>query len=372
MVIDAAKGIETQTRKLFEVCRLRRLPILTFVNKLDQPGRDPLELMDEIESVLGIKAAPLNWPIGSGDRFRGVYDMRVDRAEHLRAGRREQGAPVEDHDHTDPARARPARRVRLRAFLESFDLLRARARTFLATNIWPAGRPRVFFGSALTNFGLEPLLRRPHELAPPPRPRGRHRASSIRPSPTSAGSCSRFRRTWIRAIATASPSCASARDASPRTWSSPTPASARRCAPRARTGSSARTGRPWSGRTPAMSSAWSTPDKFAIGDTLYAGERVRFPPVRGSRPSTSARAAAGYPGQAVRRWPETARGRGPDAAALRWLRGDPQEIADATIPTTGVVRATDREGRPVLLFESAWHVGYCEQQNPGVEFVTVG
>jgi peptide chain release factor 3 len=75
MVIDAAKGIETQTRKLYEVCRLRRLPILTFINKLDLPGRDPFDLLEEIERVLGMTTAPLNWPIGSGDRFRGVFDL---------------------------------------------------------------------------------------------------------------------------------------------------------------------------------------------------------------------------------------------------------------------------------------------------------
>src|SRR5918997_6105189 len=75
MVIDAAKGIEAQTLKLFEVCRTRRIPVLTFVNKLDQPSRDPFELLDEIERVLGIAAAPLNWPLGDGGEFRGVYDL---------------------------------------------------------------------------------------------------------------------------------------------------------------------------------------------------------------------------------------------------------------------------------------------------------
>jgi peptide chain release factor 3 len=88
MVLDAAKGIETQTKKLFEVCRRQNLPILTFINKLDQPGRDPLEILDEIENVLNIKAAPMNWPIGSGVDFQGVYDlhnqqvMRFERTVH--------------------------------------------------------------------------------------------------------------------------------------------------------------------------------------------------------------------------------------------------------------------------------------------------
>ena len=74
MLIDAAKGLETQTKKLFEVCRLRKLPIFTFINKMDRPGRDPLELLDEIEQELGLKPYVVNWPIGTGDSFKGVYD----------------------------------------------------------------------------------------------------------------------------------------------------------------------------------------------------------------------------------------------------------------------------------------------------------
>ena len=76
MVIDAANGVEEQTRKLFEVCRRHRLPILTFINKFDRPARDPLELLDDIERTLGIAAAPVNWPIGSAEHFRGVYDIQ--------------------------------------------------------------------------------------------------------------------------------------------------------------------------------------------------------------------------------------------------------------------------------------------------------
>src|SRR5215216_6610123 len=77
MVLDAAKGIEAQTLKLFEVCRTRSIPVLTFINKLDQPSKDPFELMDDIERVLGIAAAPMNWPLGDGPDFRGVYDLEA-------------------------------------------------------------------------------------------------------------------------------------------------------------------------------------------------------------------------------------------------------------------------------------------------------
>src|SRR6478609_74669 len=76
MLIDAAKGVEPQTRKLFEVCRMRGIPIFTFINKMDRPCREPLDLLDELEKVLGIRSTPMSWPIGNGDRFRGVYDRR--------------------------------------------------------------------------------------------------------------------------------------------------------------------------------------------------------------------------------------------------------------------------------------------------------
>src|SRR6187401_2807958 len=97
MVLDAAKGIETQTLQLFEVCRSRRLPVLTFINKLDQPSKDPFELMDQIERVLGISAAPMNWPLGDGPHFRGVYDLEANAVllyERQERGRRTQPVVV--------------------------------------------------------------------------------------------------------------------------------------------------------------------------------------------------------------------------------------------------------------------------------------
>ena len=102
MVLDAAKGIEPQTLKLFEVCRRRRLPVLTFINKLDQPSLDPFELLDQIERVLGIAAAPMNWPLGDGVDFRGVYDLE---ANALLLYERQQGG----HAHR-PDRGRRTRR----------------------------------------------------------------------------------------------------------------------------------------------------------------------------------------------------------------------------------------------------------------------
>ena len=94
MLEDAAKGLEPQTRKLFEVCRMRRIPIFTFINKMDRPGRDPLELIDEIEKELGLSCWPVNWPIGSGDRFRGVIDRRSHQV--ILFGRAERGRASEE------------------------------------------------------------------------------------------------------------------------------------------------------------------------------------------------------------------------------------------------------------------------------------
>src|SRR3984885_12686884 len=103
MVIDAGKGIEAQTRKLFEICRRRGVPIFTFMNKLDRPTRDPLELLDELESVLGIHAYAMNWPLGTGPDFKGVYD-RVGKQAHFfeKTSMNAYRAPVKIHDLSDP------------------------------------------------------------------------------------------------------------------------------------------------------------------------------------------------------------------------------------------------------------------------------
>ena len=168
MVIDAAKGVETQTRKLFPVCRMRGIPVLTFINKMDVPGRDPLDLMTEVEDVLGIQACAVNWPAGSGSEFQGVAE-RANR-ELLRFSRAATGgaakaiierAPLAEMDqHLEPEIA-----GKLRADLELLDgagNLFERDK-FLSGQVTP-----VFFGSALTNFGVEPFFDAFVKLAPPP------------------------------------------------------------------------------------------------------------------------------------------------------------------------------------------------------------
>ena len=152
MVIDAANGVEPQTRKLFEVCRRHRLPILTFVNKFDRPARDPLELVDDIERTLGISAAPVNWPIGSAERFRGVYDMRTQTL--LRYEREAQGqfrAPVDLSTLDHPEAVETIGADLYAHFRESLDVIRE-AGTSFDLGEYRAGRQTpVFFGSALTN-----------------------------------------------------------------------------------------------------------------------------------------------------------------------------------------------------------------------------
>src|SRR5688572_19195455 len=172
MVIDAANGVEDQTRKLFEVCRRHRLPILTFVNKFDRPARDPLELMDDLERALGIAAAPVNWPIGSAERLRGVYDIRGQTL--LRYEREAQGqyrAPVDMSSLDDPYAKEMIGADEYAHFRESLDVIRAAGTQFDVAEYLAGRQTPVFFGSALTNFGLEPFLQALVDLAPPPQPR---------------------------------------------------------------------------------------------------------------------------------------------------------------------------------------------------------
>ena len=172
MVIDAGKGIEAQTRKLFEVCRLRGVPIFTFMNKLDRPARPPLDLLDELESVLGIQALPLNWPLGDGPEFRGVYD-RETRQVHLfeRTSQGAYRAPVSVGDFDDAqvrAALDPSVYARVR---DELALLEGAGSTFDLDEVRAGKLTPVFFGSAANNFGVHLLLDRFLQLAPPPAPR---------------------------------------------------------------------------------------------------------------------------------------------------------------------------------------------------------
>jgi peptide chain release factor 3 len=172
MVIDAGKGIETQTRKLFEVCRQRGIPIFTFMNKMDRPARDPLSLLDELERVLGLAAYPVNWPLGDGPEFRGVFDRQA-RLVHFfeRVPGGEYRAPVSVHGLDDPIVKEQLSPEVYQRTVDELAMLDGAGATFDSRAVLAGELTPVFFGSAVNNFGVQLLLDAFLELAPSPRPR---------------------------------------------------------------------------------------------------------------------------------------------------------------------------------------------------------
>ncbi|MEX0728599.1 MAG: peptide chain release factor 3 [Planctomycetaceae bacterium] len=171
MVIDAVKGIESQTRKLFKICSQRRIPILTFVNKMDRPGCDPLRTLSDIESVLGIHAVPLNWPIGTGYEFKGVYDRASDRVMVFKPMQRGSlRVPVDVCPLSEAANGLLTEDMAAR-LIDEVDLLNHAGEPFDRERFLKGEITPVFFGSALNNFGVEPFFDAFLELSPPPRPR---------------------------------------------------------------------------------------------------------------------------------------------------------------------------------------------------------
>lgn len=171
MVLDCAKGIETQTRKLFEVCRLRDMPIITFINKMDREGLDPFDLLDEIEDKLALDVTPASWPIGMGRSFKGCYDLLNDRLVLFGRGkgeRLEEGIPVSGLD--DPKLAEflePQEIVKLK---EDIEMVRGLCKPFDRESYLEGHLTPVFFGSAVNNFGVRELLDGIGTFAPSPRP----------------------------------------------------------------------------------------------------------------------------------------------------------------------------------------------------------
>lgn len=173
MVIDASKGVEKQTRKLFEVCRLRQIPVLTFINKMDMPGRDPLELMTEVENVLQIQSFAMNWPIGTGRDFQGVFDRQAK--EYLFFTKTSHGGAQKAEIARYPQNSSEAiqkipamEREKLTQDLELLDMAgnEFSKEAFLRGEVTP-----VFFASALINFGVEPFFDAFVNLAPCPHAR---------------------------------------------------------------------------------------------------------------------------------------------------------------------------------------------------------
>ena len=197
MVLDAAKGIEPQTLKLFEVCRARGLPLLTFINKWDRPGREPLELLDQIEDLIGVTPTPVTWPVGIAGDFRGVVDRRT--GEFVRFTRVARGASRRPKRSSRPTWPKRTRARRGPQAVDELDLLDGVGADHDDEMFLGGESSPTFFGSAVTNFGVRLLLDAVIDLAPPPTPRedesGQAAAARRARSPAS---CSRSRPTWTR------------------------------------------------------------------------------------------------------------------------------------------------------------------------------
>ncbi len=290
MLVDAAKGLETQTRKLFEVCRLRQIPIFTFINKMDRPARDPLELIDEIERELSLAVYCVNWPIGDGESFKGIYN-RMTGLVHLyeRNPRGRQQAtetvlPISDDRLPDLIGGTLF--AKLKDDLEMLDIAGAE----LDHDAILEGRKTpVFFGSAMTNFGVEPFLQAFLQFSAMPGPR----ESSIGPiDPT----YSEFTGFVFKLQANMDPRhrdclafvrvCSGQFEKDMNVTNS-------------RTGKKIRLTRPqklFARERESMDEAFpgdilglNNPGAFTIGDTLYTGPKVAFPPIPTFSPELFAR-----------------------------------------------------------------------------------
>jgi peptide chain release factor 3 len=165
MVIDAARGIENRTRKLFEICRLRDIPIITFINKMDRESRDPLELLDEIEHTLALQTAPMVWPVGRGRDFKGTYDLNQPRIRQVE--REPEGQPVSGpEDAAIDALLEPGA---VAAWRDEIALVETACGKFDLAKFRDGTLTPVFFGSALKNFGVRDILEALIAHAPPPR-----------------------------------------------------------------------------------------------------------------------------------------------------------------------------------------------------------
>ncbi len=171
MVIDGAKGVESQTRKLFEVCRLRDLPILTFCNKMDRESRDTFEIIDEIQENLAIDVTPASWPIGVGRDFIGCYDLLRDRLELMdRADRNKVAESIEINGLDDPKLAEHVPAHLLEKFLEEIEMARELMPALDAQALLDGTMTPIWFGSAINSFGVQELMHGIADFGPPPQP----------------------------------------------------------------------------------------------------------------------------------------------------------------------------------------------------------
>src|SRR5688572_16012699 len=193
MVIDAAKGVETQTRKLFEVCRRRGVPIFTFMNKCDRPTRNAIELLDELETVLGLQSSPVVWPLGNGPSFRGVFDRR-SRQVHLfeRVPGGAYHAPVNVTSLEDPVVREKLDDYTYHQVAEQLAMLDGAGHPYDLDAVRAGQQTPVFFGSAVNNFGIELLLDGFLQDSVPPAPRRNAAAEKLQVTSIKSQSAGKF------------------------------------------------------------------------------------------------------------------------------------------------------------------------------------
>ncbi len=203
MVIDSAKGVEPQTEKLMEVCRMRNTPIVTFINKLDREGLEPLDLLHDIEEKLQIECAPMSWPIGMGKAFKGVYNLYKKELNLFKAGAESSDfETVQINDLSDP-RLDELLGSQAAELRDDIELLEGAADPFDLDHFLTGTQTPVFFGSAINNFGVKELLDAFVELSPAPGPREAMERTVQPDEKDSPPSVSKFRPIWILPTATA-------------------------------------------------------------------------------------------------------------------------------------------------------------------------
>jgi peptide chain release factor 3 len=414
MLIDAAKGVEPQTKKLFAICRARRIPLFTFINKMDRPSRDPLELLDELESVLGIGVFPMNWPLGNGPSFAGVYD-RQTKDVHLfeRSAHGAKRAKVQVAGINDPQLRQLVDEQTYGEFRDGLELLEGAGADFDRDAMLRGDVSPVFFGSAVTNFGVQLFLDRFVTLSPPPAARISNAGEIDPASPDFSGFVfkiqanmdprHRDRIAFVRVC-----SGKFERDMTVRNT---------------RTGKEVRLSRGmrlFASERESLEAAYAgdvvglaNPGVFAIGDTLAEGKDIRFERVPSFAPEhfasvrsidTSAYKSFGkgiaqlreegaiqvmYPFGSMRTEPilaavgalqfevvkyrleaeynvKTLFGPLPYGLARR-ISGGAAAIPRAQLPSNAKL-VEDWDGHPVALFESEWSLRLAEEWNPSLRF----
>ena len=170
IVVDAAKGVETQTRRLMEVCRMRNTPVIVFVNKMDREGRDPFDILDELEKELHIGVRPLTWPINMGARFKGVYNIYEHGLDLFTPSKQTVSERVEIDDVTSPLVDELVGEADASKLRDDLELIEGVYPEFDPQDYLDAKMAPVFFGSALNTFGVKELLDCFVEIAPAPKP----------------------------------------------------------------------------------------------------------------------------------------------------------------------------------------------------------